>query len=724
MANMLYKLGKWCAQHKGKTILIWVVIVGIIVVLGSTFTGEKSDQLTIPGTESQNAIDLLAEEFSVDGADGTTGGTVRVVFKAPEGTTFDDAAIKEAITTFVDNAKKDTEIGSVSNPYTQGTISADKQIGYMDLTYKEAAADVSDESKELIRNNIELVQSEGIQTESSGTVQVAEGGESASSELFGIVIAYVVLGITFLSILLAGVPLVAALIGVLSGTMLLNFGSSFIEVTGTASSLSTMLGLAVGIDYALLIIFRVRQEARKCSIIEAIATANATAGSAVLFAGLTVIIALVSLAVVNIPFLTQMGLAASLTVLFAMAISVTLVPALLSCLGNRLIPRRQVETRSHTTNVMKLNIFGKWARFVSRFSVPVIVISLALIASISIPALHMKTGLPDDGFKSTDTTARRAYDLLAEGFGPGFHGQITAVVKTNSGDSTAKAASDFTNLVQTMNGVVTVTPPVSNESGTVSILTIVPSTLPTSEDTEELVHSIRAQSSTIKSDYNADIMLTGTAVVNIDISNTLLDALPVFIATIVGLGVIILAIVFRSILVPLKAIIGFLFTIFSSLGIVTLVFQDGYLSELFGISSVGPILNFLPILLVAIVFGLAMDYQVFLVTRMREDYAHSGDAKNAVISGMQHNGLVVTTAAVIMISVFGSFIMAEDAILKSLGLALTAGVIIDAFLIRMTLVPAIMSLLGKKAWYMPKWLDRLLPKVDIEGEGFQKNEQL
>ncbi|RAV10116.1 MMPL family transporter [Paenibacillus contaminans] len=717
MAEKLYKLGRWCANNRGKTLLSWVLILGIIVTLGVSFNGEKSTTMSIPGTESQKANDLLSKEFS-SGNNEPKGGTVQIVFKAPEGKSLEDENMKEAIMSFIDASKKDQEIIAAMDPYTMGTVSQDKRIGYASLTYGVVAEDVPQESKDQVLSNINITRDAGIQTELSGTVQLSTSHGGASVELIGMLVAFMILAITFMSMLIAGIPILIAGVGVIAGIMLINFGSGFISMGSSSTALSTMLGLAVGIDYALLIISRVRQEASKRSdTTEAIAIATATAGSAVIFAGLTVIIALVGLAVVNIPFLTEMGIAAALTVLMAIAVSITLLPALLSLMGKRIIPKRRKAAAKQRTS----NVFGAWGRFVSRFPAPVILVTLILIGAMCYPVLHMKTGLPDNGTRSVETTERRAYDLMAEGFGPGFNGPITVVVNASDSETTKQVASVVREEISKLNGVVSVSQPFFNPSEKVSIQTLMPSDGPLADQTLELVKTVRKHNSEIEEKYQADIMLTGVAVMNMDITESLNNALPIFIVTIVGFGLIILAIVFRSILVPLKAIIGFLFTIFSSLGAVVLVFQDGYLSELFGITNVGPLLNFLPILVVGIVFGLAMDYQVFLVSRMREDYNHSGDAKKSVITGMEHNGLVVTLAALIMISVFCGFIFMDEPIIQSLGLALTAAVFIDAFIVRMTFVPAVMAIMGKSAWYIPKWLDRMLPKVDIEGQSMVSN---
>lgn len=708
MAEKLYKLGRWSAVNRWKMIVAWVLILGILITLGLAFKGETTNELSIPGTESQDAVDMLNKEFP-----SGNSGSVQVIFKAPQGQTLEDEKIKEAIMLLVEASKKDTTVMAAIDPYSARTISQDKRIGYANLYYSVPADQVTEASKDMVLSNEEITKKAGIQTELGGTVVFEATAGGNSSEAIGILMAYVILGITFMSMIAAGIPILTAIIGVISGMMIVQFGSGFISMSSVSSSLALMLGLAVGIDYALLIISRVRQEAGKGkSVTEAIAIATATAGSAVIFAGITVMIALLGLAILNIPFLTIMGAAAALTVFFTVCVAITLVPALLSLMGNRIIPKRKAAKEKKQSS----NNFGKWARVVSRYPVFAILGCLLLIGTISYPGLHMKTGFPDNGTKSEDTTERRGYDLLAEGFGPGFNGPIMVVVHSSVSDTAKKVAGIVENDIKTVDHVVRVSPPNFNPSGTVGILSVIPSDGPTSDETLNLVESLREHTSELESRHQAEILLTGQAVMNIDVTDKLNAALPIFIATIVGLGLVILAIVFRSVLVPIKAVVGFLFTICSSLGAVVFVFQDGHLKDLFGVSNVGPILNFLPVMLVGIIFGLAMDYQVFLVTRMREDYSHSGDARNSVITGMEHNGPVVTSAGLIMISVFSSFIFTDDQVVKSMGLALAVGVLVDAFIVRMTLVPAIMSLLGKSAWYLPKWLDRIIPNVDIEGE--------
>lgn len=708
MAEKLYNLGSWISGNKWKVILSWILILCITISLGLSFKGEKSNELSIPGIESQEAIDLLMKEFPAG-----NNGSIQAIFKAPQGKTLEDETLKQAILSFVEQSKKNKSVVAAMDPYTVNTLSQDKRIGYANVYFNVPATQVTEESKEYVLDSAHLTKDAGIQTEFGGSVQLSSQVEGGSSEAIGIAIAYGVLLMTFMSMIVAGIPILTSIIGIVTGIMIVQFGSGFIEMHSTATSLALMLGLAVGIDYALLVISRVRQQLGEgMDLKESISIATATAGSAVIFAGLTVIIALAGLAVVNIPFLTIMGLAGAVTVLVSVGVAITLVPALISLAGKRNSPKKRKSAAKQGGS----NLFGSWGRFVSRNPIVVIIGCILLLVAISFPTLHMETGLPDNGTKSEDTTERRGYDLLTEGFGPGFNGPLLVLVHSSSAASTKEASAKAAKDLQDFEHVVSVSPVSFNDSGTVGLLNLIPADGPTSDQTVQLVKSVRAYAEQLEKVEPAQLMLTGQTVVNIDVTDKLKTALPIFVGIIVGLGLILLAIVFRSIWVPIKAVVGFLFSICSSLGVVVLVFQDGYLNDFLGVSNVGPILNFLPILLVGIIFGLAMDYQVFLVTRMREDYTHSGDANAAVITGLEHNGRVVSVAAIIMIVVFGSFIINDDPIIKAMGVALAAGVLFDAFIVRMTLVPAIMAMMGRSVWYLPKWLDRILPNVDIEGE--------
>jgi uncharacterized membrane protein YdfJ with MMPL/SSD domain len=441
------------------------------------------------------------------------------------------------------------------------------------------------------------------------------------------------------------------------------------------------------------------------------------------FAGLTVIIALVGLMVIDIPFLTVMGLAAAGTVAIAVLIAITLLPAILGFLGHRggrvngwlaKRPRRRPQGAA-TLSV-------RWARFVTRRPLIVAVLSITLLAGIAIPATHMKLGLPDGGSKPTTSTERQAYDLLTDGFGPGFNGPLTVVVDAPglNEQEQKQIANGVVEQLEGVPGVAAVTPAVQNEAGDLTIASVTPTSGPAADETKDLVELLRDKADEVEAQSGIRAYVTGQTAVNIDTASQLSSALPLYIAVVMGLALLLLTVVFRSVLVPIKAALGFLLSIGASMGLVVWIFQDGNLAELFDVANPGPIVSFLPVLLIGILFGLAMDYEVFLVSRMREQFVKTGDARESVISGFGHSGRVVTAAAVIMIAVFGAFILDPDPVIKSIGLALAFGVLADAFVVRMTLVPAVMALLGRRAWGLPRGIGRLLPNLDIEGESLTK----
>jgi uncharacterized membrane protein YdfJ with MMPL/SSD domain len=492
-----------------------------------------------------------------------------------------------------------------------------------------------------------------------------------------------------------------------------------ITVSETAPILATMLGLAVGIDYALFIISRHRQNiADGQGLQEAAATAAATAGSAVVFAGVTVVIALVGLAVVNIPFLTVMGMAAAGTVAIAVLIALTLVPALLGFAGDRVVRLNRVFARRASRAAGREQISVRWARFITNRPVPILVLGLALMLGAALPALDLKLGLPDAGSDPESTTERRAYDLLAEGFGEGFNATLTVVVDAPdlSREEQLAIGGRLAEGLEEFPGVAAVGPPTQNFTHDLTIVQVVPTSSPASDETKDLVEALRARADEVRQDTGIEGFVTGQTAIDIDTADSLNAALPKYIIVVVGLALILLTVVFRSILVPVKAAAGFLLTIAASMGVVVWIFQEGNLADLFGVAQPGPIVSFLPILLIGILFGLAMDYEVFLVSRMRERFVHSGKARESIVTGFGQSGRVVTAAALIMFGVFGAFVLSDDPITKSIGVSLAVGVLADAFIVRMTLVPAVMALLGDRAWSLPGWLDRRLPNLAIEGE--------
>jgi len=432
-----------------------------------------------------------------------------------------------------------------------------------------------------------------------------------------------------------------------------------------------------------------------------------------------VVIALAGLAVVNIPFLTVMGLAAAGTVVIAVLIAITLLPALLGFAGSRITaPKRLVRTVEPGGEPIP-SASLRWARIVTGHSVVTILVGLFAVVIIAAPILDMHLGLPDAGSQPVGSTARTAYDLLTRGFGPGFNGPLTVVVDAPDSDNPTKVAETAVAGLKSLPDVQTVSFPIQNSTKDVTIVVVTPRSGPTAAGTADLVNYIRAEAIKIQQATGIKVLVTGQTAVNLDVSAMLSAALPIYVLVVVGLALILLMMVFRSLLVPVKAVIGFLLSIAASLGFVVFIFQEGHLDKLFGVTDPGPIVSFLPILLVGVLFGLAMDYEVFLVIRMRESFVHGIEARSAVRKGFDESGRVVVAAALIMISVFGSFVLTNDLITKSIGLSLAVGVAIDAFVVRMTLVPAVMALMGRRAWWMPSWLGRILPDLDLEGAKLQ-----
>jgi uncharacterized membrane protein YdfJ with MMPL/SSD domain len=713
MATFLYRLGGWAFEHRRRVIAGWIVVLGLVVASAAAFSGKTNDKFTVPGTESQRAQELLEQKYPA-----ASGAYARMVFAAPEGEKLTDSENKAAVMASLEETKKAEDVSQVIDPYSAHAISKDGRIGYADVIYPVPADQIEDPARDQLADSAKPARDAGMQVEFGGGI-VTEESES-NSEAIGMMVGFVVLAITLGSLLAAGLPLITAIIGVLIGVTSLSALSGVVDLSSTAPILATMLGLAVGIDYALFILSRHRQHLGEgLEPRDAAAKATATAGSAVVFAGATVIIALVGLAVVQIPFLTVMGLAAAGTVAVAVLIALTLLPAIMGVAGHRLGRlNRVLGYRPHKRAADKPTLSIRWARFITSRPLPVLLVGLTLLIGVAIPATHMKLGLPDDGSKSTSTTERRSYDLLTQGFGPGFNGPLTVVVDAphlSSADQ-KDLANKVVEGLEKFPGVAAVSPATQNEAGDLTVVKVTPTGGPSSDETKDLVTALRAKAAEIRDQTGIEAAVTGTTALNIDTADRLDAALPKYVLVVVGLALLLLMVVFRSVLVPIKAAAGFLLSIAAAMGIVVWIFQDGNLADLLGVAEAGPIVSFLPILLIGILFGLAMDYEVFLVSRMREHFVHSGKARESIVTGYGHSGRVVTAAAIIMTAVFGAFLLDDDPVIKSIGLSLAVGVLADAFIVRMTLVPAVMALLGRRAWWMPKRLGRVLPKIDVEGE--------
>ncbi|MBB1245698.1 MMPL family transporter, partial [Streptomyces durbertensis] len=737
MATFLASLGRFSYRRRRLVALIWVALLLAVGGAAATATSTPGMNVSMPGTEAQRAFDLLDERFPQSHADGATA---QMVFQAPKGETITEGAHKATIDRTVARLAKDPEVVAVADPYTVKALSEDGRTAYARVTYERGMGDVPEESQDKLLAIADAARADGLTVETGGTALETPPATGAG-EIVGVMVAAVVLVITFGSLVAAGMPLVTALVGVGIGVSGILALGSVLDLDGTTSILAAMIGLAVGIDYALFIVSRHRAERAAGHDGETAAgRAVGTAGSAVVFAGLTVLIALAGLAVVGVPMLTKMGLAAAATVAIAVLVAVTLVPAVLGFAGDRVLGRRARHAAAEagaapadadtpdagadpaTPDTDSRPALGtRWARLVLRRPVAVLLTAVIGLGAIAVPATQLELGMPDDGSRAEETTQRRAYDLLSENFGPGANGPLMLVVDTTGVDADPqRAVGRVAERVGALDGVLMVTEPQFNEAGNTALLTVVPATGPTAKETEDLVHAIRDTAADSRADTGAEALVTGATAMNIDFSEKLNDALVPYLALVVGLAFLLLMVVFRSVLVPLKAALGFLLSVLAALGAVVAVFQWGWLADLLGVSQTGPIVSMAPIFLVGVVFGLAMDYEVFLVTRMREAYVHGESPHEAIVTGFTHGARVVAAAAVIMISVFAGFIASDEPMIKMMGFGLAIAVFFDAFVVRMAIVPAVLALLGRSAWWLPKWLDRALPSVDVEGEALAK----
>ncbi|MEV6380321.1 MMPL family transporter [Streptomyces sp. NPDC051773] len=719
MATFLYRLGRLAFRRRRLFLALWIVVLAVVGVGAVNSPGTSTDDFTLPGTQSQDAIDLLGKEFPQASADGATA---RVVFEAPSGQKLTSDGNKAVVESLVADLKAAPQVANASDPFTNRQVSEDGTIAFAQVTYKVTKADLTDAASDALNQVAEKGEKAGLKVSLGGNA-VQEKSSSKAAEMIGLVVAAFVLVITFGSLLAAGLPLLTAILGVVAAICGITVATAFVDMSSASTTLALMLGLAVAIDYALFIVSRHRSEIREGhDPEEAAGRALGTAGSAVVFAGLTVIIALAGLSVIGIKMLTTMGLAAAFAVAVAVVIALTLLPAMLGFAGMRIMKGRLTTKRLRAQERGEGETMGvRWGRFVTRNPVKMLVGSVAVLGLLAIPAMSMRLTLPDDSMAAPGSTQRAAYDTLSKGFGEGFNGPLTVVVDARGSDDPKAAAEDAYAAVSKLPDVAAARPAVFNEAGDVALIGVVPKSSPSSESTEDLVTAIRDQSAGLRADTGADLLVTGTTAVNIDVSAKLGDALLPYLAVVVTLALILLLLVFRSILVPVKAALGFLLSVVATLGVVVAVFQWGWLKDVFGVSEAAPIVSVLPIIMVGVVFGLAMDYEVFLVTRMREEYVHGAEPTEAIVSGFRHGARVVTAAAVIMIAVFSGFLLDDTALIKSIGLGLAAAVLFDAFVVRMTIVPAVMTLLGRRAWALPARLERILPNVDVEGEKLRRS---
>ncbi|MFG1994519.1 MMPL family transporter [Actinoplanes sp. NPDC048988] len=707
MARLLYRLGVASARRRGLVLLVWALVA--VAVGAGAATGMKFGDggFSMPGSESSRALERMGTYFPGTGS-SSDQDSLQLVLSTRDGSPLTVGAARTALA----EARKVPHVSSVSNPFDpqRPYVSADRTTAVATLTFTGLTDDDTEATYDRVVAVAEQARTAGLNAEVGGSIEAMGAEVGGVSEIVGVLLSFVVLLVTYGSLVAAGANILVALVGVLVGILGVLAFSALHPISSTTPTLAVMIGLAVGIDYSLFILARVRNELREGRGLEdAIGRAAGTAGSAVVFAGTTVIIALAGLSVVRIGFLTEMGLAAAATVAVAVLMALTLLPALARFMGTRVLPRRERGGASHAqARATRLTFLDRWIRVVVRRPGLIAVTVVVGLLALSVPILSMKTALTTPGGEDPASTQRAAYDLIAEKFGAGSQSPLIVLLE---GDGAGGQVAEVTAALGRLPDVAAVDPAGVTKSGGAALLRVIPESGPIDDSTYELVHSIRGVTFA-----GVQLSVTGQTAIDIDLNHALRQALIVYLVLVVGLSLLLLIVLFRSLLVPLMATLGFLLSLGTAFGVTVAVFQWGWLSGLFAAPAGNPILSFVPILIVGILFGLAMDYQVFLVSRIHEAHRKGLTPAESVLDGFGRTAVVVAAAALIMTSVFGSFAIAPMSIIASIGLALTAGVLADAFVVRMILVPALLALLGERAWWMPRGLDRILPHIDAEGQ--------
>lgn len=799
MGKSLHRLGALAFKYPFIVIGFWVIIIAILGFTATQFMQPTSSSISIPGTEAQKALDRMSELFPDAGK-----GSGRIVFAAPEGKTIDD--YKQQIAESSNEFKNVEDVlGAVDYTVNPSALSEDKTIAYTQLQLKYGTGSITESTVDSIEKIVRETRENGLQVEMGGDIIRRNPSEIVGvGEIGGVLIALVVLSLTLGSLIAAGMPLITAIVSVGVSMAGLFSLSQVIEISATTPVLAVMLGLAVGIDYSLFIINRYRTYVLEgFSYKDAAAHAIGTAGNAVIFAATTVVIALAALAVVQIPFMTSMGLTAAAAIAIAALVAITLVPALLSIIKSLAFPRKarkhiiaaQKKGAHEDHHAKRTTFWYKWGVLLTKNPALVLIVGIVAVGIIALPARDLQLGLPTDEYAAKDSTERKAYDLLAKGFGAGFNAPLIAVAdglpavsdedramirnqamkqfNDQVAEATAKqqaafqaqavtitspeqyaalqqqiataqqegekqkaaglakveaSVEQYAKLMQlkkvadniaTIEGVESAMPATATDDGKSGLIQVIPTSGPSDKMTVDVITQLRdpSEQKKLTESDTVSLAVTGSTALQKDIDTKLADALPVYLFVVVGLSFIILVIAFRSILVPLKATLGFLLSVAAMFGALVAVFQWGW----FGIADApGPIISFLPIIAIGILFGLAMDYEFFLVTSMHEAYGETGEPLRSVRRGFAHASKVVVAAAVIMVAIFAGFIGNHDATIQVMGFGLAFGILIDAFVVRLTLVPAAMALLDQAAWWLPKWLDKILPHVSIEGEEAKK----
>jgi RND superfamily putative drug exporter len=709
----LAALARWCVRHRLVAVLLWLLALGGTTAAAAVVGSAYSNDYEVPGTESGRATRLLQEGFPSLGGDADT-----VVWHTAPGTVR-SADVEQTMTRTLDRIADLPGVASVVSPYEgrhSGQISVDGRTAYAAVTFEDRAEDIDPAEAKAVVDTAQEAGTEGLQVELGGTaVAATEPAGGHLAEVIGVLVAAVVLFLAFGSFAASMLPIATALVSVGTAYAAIVLLGHAMTVADFAPMLGMLIGLGVGIDYALFIVTRHRRGLKRgLPVAEAAQNAVATTGRAVVFAGATVCIALLGMLILRLGFLNGVAIAASLTVVLTVAASVTLLPALLSFIGPRALSRRERRRLAEHGPEPEITagLAARWSAFVERHPKLLGSLAVAVMALLALPTLSLHLGTSDQGNGPTSSTTRQAYDLIGDGFGPGVNGPLTLVTPVG-GAADRLALDNLDATLRSTEGVASVTP-VTYGSGT-AYLTVVPESAPQSQRTSELVDRLRDEVlPRAESGTSLDVHVGGVTASYDDFADVIVGKLPLFVGVVIGLGCVLLLVAFRSLGIPLKAAVMNVAAVAAAFGVVVAVFQWGWGSELLGLGRAGPIEPFLPVIMVSVLFGLSMDYQVFLVSRMYEEWLETGDNRRAVRVGLAETGRVINSAAVIMISVFLAFVLSGDRVVAMFGIALAAAVALDAFVLRTLLVPALMHLLGGANWWLPGWLDRRLPRISIE----------
>jgi RND superfamily putative drug exporter len=704
MNRFIRRVGAASARRPWPTLVAWAVVAAAVMMLAGTVGGGFVDDLVAPGSQSERAMELLDERFPE-----AAGGSAMAVFAVDEGGML--GRRREVIQAALARVAKVEHVVAVADPFEAGTVSPDGRVGFAEVTFDLPAADLGPAPFEALADAIAPARAAGVTAELGGdAVVINADAETSGAEAVGLLAALVVLVIAFGTVVAALVPIGLAVAAVAVGFGGITLLANTMDMSAAAPTVAAMIGLGVGIDYALFIVARYRENrSRGQDNAAALSGAMGSSGAAVVFAGGTVVVATAALALTGLGLLTSIGLATSLVVLIAVAAATTLLPALLSLLGDRIDSGRLLRRRHGAARAQD----SAWWRFAHRVSGrpwPYLLVATAVLLTVAAPALHMQTGFPDAGNEPTTTTYRRAYDLLAEGFGPGVNGPLLIVADLRTPGLDTEAIPALTERLAADPGIALVGQPQTAPTGDAVVLPAIPATGPADPATSQAIERVRGLVPT-------GVYVSGLTAMTDDLTTQLNDTLPVFITAILAASFVLLMLVFRSVVVPLKAALMNLLSIGGAYGVLVAVFQWGWLSDLFGLEGPVLIASPIPVIMFAILFGLSMDYEVFLLSRIREEHAGTGDNAESVARGLAATGRVITSAALIMAAVFLSFVANSSPAVKMFGLGLATAIALDATIVRMLVVPASMALMGRANWWLPGWLDRFLPQLTVEGIG-------